>query len=84
MAGIDVAGARAGESVRIIHALDAVEAMAKVEGVGSVYSGFLGSAVAAGRGTTKKLTGMLILSTTEFREGFRRAMLEFPVNNDAL
>ena len=66
LADIDVAVARPGESVRIIHALDAVEAMAKVAGPGTVYPGFLGPAVTVGRGTTKKLTGMLILSTTEF------------------
>ncbi|MBI2289946.1 MAG: hypothetical protein HYU73_06350 [Betaproteobacteria bacterium] len=66
LADIDVAVARPGESVRIIHALDAVEAMAKVAGPGTVYPGFLGPAVTVGRGTTKKLTGMLVLSTTEF------------------
>ncbi len=65
-AGIEVAVARPGESVRILHALDAVEAMTKVEGPGTVYPGFLGPAVTVGRGTTNKLTGMLILSTTEF------------------
>ncbi len=66
VADIDVAVARPGEAVRIIHALDAVEAMTKVEGPGTVYPGFLGPPVTVGRGTTKKLTGMLILSTTEF------------------
>ena len=66
LAELDAAVARPGESVRIIHALDAVEAMTKVEGPGTVYPGFLGPAVTVGRGTTKKLTGMLILSTTEF------------------
>ena len=41
-------------------------AMTKVAGPGTVYPGFLGPAVTVGQGTTKKLTGMLILSTTEF------------------
>ena len=39
LADIDVAVARPGESVRIIHALDAVEAMTKVAGPGTVYPG---------------------------------------------
>jgi glycine reductase len=82
LAGIDVAVARPGESVRIIHALDAAEAMTKVEGPGSVYPGFLGSAVTVGRGATKKLTGMLVLSTTEFPEptsgglGYREGIID--------
>lgn len=66
LAGIEVAVARPGEAVRIIHALDAVEAMTKVTGPGTVYPGFLGPPLTVGRGTTKKLTGMLVLSTTEF------------------
>lgn len=82
LAGVDVAVARPGESVRIIHALDAVEAMAKVAGPGTVYPGFLGPAVTVGHGTTKKLTGMLVLSTTEFPEptsgglGYREGIID--------
>jgi glycine reductase complex component B subunit alpha and beta len=82
LASIDVAVAKPGESVRIIHALDAVEAMTKVDGPGSVYPGFLGSAVTVGRGVTRKLTGMLILSTTEFPEptsgglGYREGIID--------
>lgn len=82
LADIDVAVARPGESVRILHALDAVEAMTKVDGPGTVYPGFLGSAVTVGRGTTKKLTGMLVLSTTEFPDvtsgglGYRDAIID--------
>jgi len=82
LADIEVAVARPGESVRIIHALDAVEAMTKVEGPGTVYPGFLGPALTVGRGTTKKLTGMLILSTTEFPDpaagglGYREGIID--------
>ena len=82
LADIDVAVARPGESVRIIHALDAVEAMTKVEGPGTVYPGFLGPALTVGRGTTKKLAGMLILSTTEFPDatsgglGYREGIID--------
>lgn len=82
LANIDVAVARPGESVRIVHALDAVEAMTKVEGPGTVYPGFLGPAITAGRGTTKKLTGMLVLSTTEFPDptsgglGYREGIID--------
>ena len=68
LADIEVAVARPGESVRIIHALDAVEAMAKVAGPGTVYPGFLGPPVTVGIGATRKLTGMLVLSTAEFPE----------------
>ncbi|MFQ5878552.1 MAG: glycine/sarcosine/betaine reductase component B subunit [Dehalococcoidia bacterium] len=66
--GIEAAVARPGEAVRIIHVLDAVEAMDKVEGPGTVYPGFLGPAVTVGRGLINKLTGMLVVSTTEFPE----------------
>lgn len=68
LAGIEAAVARPGEAVRIVHVLDAVEAMVKVEGPGTVYPGFLGPAVTVGRGVTNKLTGMLVVSTTEFPE----------------
>jgi len=82
LADIEVAVARPGEAVRIIHALDAVEAMTKVAGPGTVYPGFLGPPLTVGRGTTKKLTGMLILSTTEFPEatsgglGYREGIID--------
>jgi sarcosine reductase len=66
LAGIEGAVARPGEPVRIIHVLDAVEGMCKVEGPSTVYPGFLGPPITAGRGITNKLTGMLIMSTTEF------------------
>ena len=66
LAGIEVAIARPGEAVRIIHVLDAVEGICKVEGPSTVYPGFLGPPITAGRGITNKLTGMLIMSTTEF------------------
>jgi glycine reductase len=82
IADIELAIARPGESVRIIHALDAVEAMTKVEGPGSVYPGILGPAVTVGRGRTKKLKGALIISTTEFPEptsgglGYRDGLID--------
>lgn len=82
LSGIDVAVARPGDSVRIIHVLDALEAMTKVDGPGTVYPGFLGPAVTVGQGITKKLTGMLILSATEFPEpmpgglGFREGIID--------
>lgn len=82
VASIEVAVARPGESVRIVHALDAAEPMTKVEGPASVYPGFLGPAITAGRGRTKKLTGMLVLTTTEFPEptsgglGYREGIID--------
>ena len=68
LAGIEAAVCRPGESARIIHVLDAVEAMVKVEGPGTVYPGFVGPAVTVGYGVTNKLTGLLLVSTTEFPE----------------
>jgi sarcosine reductase len=60
--------AHPGESARIIHVLDAAEAMTKIEGPGTVYPGFVGPPIIVGSGVTNKLTGMLVLSTTEFPE----------------
>jgi sarcosine reductase len=82
ISGVNVEIARPGESVRIIHVIDAIEAMTKVEGPGTVYPGFLGPAVTVGRGRTKKLTGFLIISTAEFLEptsgglAFREGVLD--------
>lgn len=82
IADIELGVARPGESIRIVHALDAVEAMIKTDGPGTVYPGFLGSVETAGRGTTKKLTGMLVLSTAVFPEptsgglGYRDALID--------
>ncbi|MCC7104316.1 MAG: beta-aspartyl-peptidase, partial [Chloroflexi bacterium] len=66
IAGLDAGVARPGEAVRIVHVLDAVEAMTKVAGQGTVYPGFLGPPVTVGSGITNKLTGFLVVSTTEF------------------
>lgn len=68
LSSVEAALTRPGEAVRIIHVLDAVEAMTKIDGPGTVYPGFLGPGVTVGRGITNKLTGMLIISTTEFPE----------------
>jgi glycine reductase complex component B subunit alpha and beta len=68
LSDVEAAVARPGESARIVHVLDAVEAMTKVDGPGTVYPGFLGPGITVGRGITNKLTGMLIVSTTEFSE----------------
>ena len=61
-AGIEVA--RPGESVRIIHVLDAVEPRIKVTG-GPDFPGFLGRPELVGSGRTHRLDGVAVLSTCD-------------------
>jgi len=58
--------AHPGESVRIVHNVDAVEPLYKVSGPSCAFPGFLGRALTAGEGRTHKLAGMCILSTTRY------------------
>src|SRR5438552_3099805 len=65
-----------GESVRIIHALDAVEPRFKVAGPGGVFPGFVAPATTVGEGRTHRLDGVAVLEvgapvpgeSTVFRE----------------
>jgi glycine reductase complex component B subunit alpha and beta len=60
--GIEVA--RPGESIRVIHVLDAVEPRVKVAG-GPDFPGFLGRPELVGAGRTHRLDGVAVLSTCD-------------------
>ncbi|MEZ5175057.1 MAG: glycine/sarcosine/betaine reductase component B subunit [Acidimicrobiia bacterium] len=67
---IEVEIARPGDSTRIIHCLDAVEPRTKVgEGV-SVFPGFLGGMETVGTGTTLRLSGVSILTSSVYPQPF--------------
>jgi len=63
---IDVA--HPGESIRIVHALDAIEPRVKTVGPGVAFPGFLGPAKTVGEGKTDRLEGLSIVQTAEFPE----------------
>jgi sarcosine reductase len=54
---------RPGESARIIHVLDTVGPMAKVEGPSTVFPGFLGPPLTCGRGRTHQLSGFNLVQS---------------------
>jgi glycine reductase complex component B subunit alpha and beta len=54
---------RPGESARIIHVLDTVGPMAKVEGPSTVFPGFLGPPLTCGRGRTHQLLGFNLVQS---------------------
>jgi glycine reductase complex component B subunit alpha and beta len=60
--------AHPGESVRIVHVLDAIEPRVKTAGPGVAFPGFLGSAKTVGEGSTARLEGLSIIQTAEFPE----------------
>ncbi len=60
---IDFEIVKPGENTRIIHVLDTVQPMIKVEGRGEAYSGFFGSPHTVGEGTTNLLTGFAIMES---------------------
>ena len=63
---IDVA--HPGESIRIVHVLDAIEPRVKTVGPGVAFPGFLGPAKTVGEGKTSRLEGLSIVQTAEFPE----------------
>ena len=60
--------AHPGESCRIVHVLDAVSPMVKVDGSSTVYPGFLGNALPAGSGRTHVLSQAAVLVSGTFPE----------------
>lgn len=52
-----------GENARIIHVLDAIQPMVKVEGEGVQYSGFFSTPYTVGRGKTNLLRGFAVLES---------------------
>ncbi|MBI3327487.1 MAG: hypothetical protein HYZ81_12400 [Nitrospinae bacterium] len=61
IADLEVHLAHPGESCRIVHVLDAVAPMVKIQGRSTVYPGFLGPAIPAGSGRNHRLRGAAIL-----------------------
>jgi len=69
ISGIEVDIARPGESVRIVHCLDAVEPRTKL-GDGSIFPGFLGEMETVGSGETLRLSGVSVLTSSLFPQPF--------------
>lgn len=69
IAAIDVDLARPGESVRIVHCLDAVEPRTKV-GDGAVFPGFLAGMDTVGEGETLRLSGVGVLTSSRYPQPF--------------
>ena len=67
-ARVDIA--RPGESIRIVHCLDAIEPRIKVAGAGAVFPGFLGGPETVGRGKTVRLAGVSVLTSSRFPQPF--------------
>jgi glycine reductase complex component B subunit alpha and beta len=65
---IEVHVAHPGESCRIVHVLDAVAPLVKVQGRSTAYPGFFGTTVPAGHGRDHRLHGMAILVCGTFPE----------------
>ena len=67
--GIEVEIARPGESVRIVHCLDAVEPRTKI-GEATLFPGFLGGMETVGTGETLRLAGVSVLTSSEYPQPF--------------
>jgi glycine reductase complex component B subunit alpha and beta len=65
---IDIQVTHPGESCRIVHVLDAVAPMVKVQGRSTVYPGFFGTTIPAGHGRTHRLHDMALLVCGTFPE----------------
>ncbi len=65
---LDIQVTHPGESCRIVHVLDVVTPMVKVQGRSTVYPGFLGTAMPAGDGRTHVLLGMRVIVSAIFPE----------------
>jgi len=66
IAEIEIHLAHPGESCRIVHVLDAVPLMVKVEGRSTVFPGFFGSAIPAGEGRNHRIRGASVLVCGNF------------------
>ena len=69
IADVEVAIARPGEDVRIVHCLDAVEPRTK-PGVGTVFPGFLGGMDTVGEGRTVRIDGVSVLASSRYPQPF--------------
>jgi sarcosine reductase len=60
---VDFEIVRPGENKRIVHVLDTIQPMYKIEGRGKAYSGFLGRPVTIGNGVTNVLNGFTVMES---------------------
>jgi glycine reductase complex component B subunit alpha and beta len=67
-ADIEIHLAHPGESCRIVHVLDAIAPMLKVQGLSTVYPGFFGPAIPAGSGRNHLIRGAAVLVCATFPE----------------
>lgn len=77
---VDVEFAYPGESVRIVHILDAVEPRVKASGPSCCFPGFMGLPKTAGQGVTHRLDGVAVIGTAKkihIPIGVESGVLEF-------
>jgi glycine reductase complex component B subunit alpha and beta len=67
--GCELDVARPGEDVRIVHCLDAVEPRTKL-GDGTVFPGFTGPMATVGNGDTLRLSGVSVLTSSQYPQPF--------------
>ncbi len=60
---VDFELVKPGESTRIIHLLDTLAAMIKIDGEGQQYSGYFGDPLMTGSGTTNILSGFSVMES---------------------
>ncbi|GFN35178.1 glycine/sarcosine/betaine reductase component B subunit [Tepidimicrobium xylanilyticum] len=60
---VDFELVKPGESARIVHVLDTIQPMYKVEGIGKQYSGFFGHPNVVGEGITNLLRGFTVMES---------------------
>ena len=63
---LDIHLAHPGDSCRIVHVLDTVAPMVKVQGRSTVYPGFFGTSMPAGDGRTHRLQGATVVVCATF------------------
>lgn len=75
IASIDMEIVQPGESVRIIHVMDAIEPRIKVEGTGGIFPGFTGQLDTVGEGITNVLQGIAVIQTGQ-RQGIQEGIID--------
>ena len=60
---VEIDLARPGESVRIVHVMDAIQPRWKAEGPGTVFPGLIGPPDTVGQGVTNSLSGVAVVTT---------------------
>jgi glycine reductase len=76
--GVDWELARPGESKRIVHVLDTVLPIAKLNGLGSTFPGFDGPAHLAGTGQTTRIDNLLVTVAGRFPHPESLTPIEMP------